>query len=423
MKKRGDKIVIKKRGLLCLKNKENLDLGHIILYEPYKNILTKFYELSINPQAIEFDPISRIFDGLESVSEEFKYYYEALLGVTSYYQHSQGGRGKYIEKRFSTLVETCSINIKISEFPLWLEHPTLHRKKGIFTLNGLTRTEKRAIRTIEWNYHGREDETTDVGNILRDKNTIVLVEIKNRVDSGGTAARREIWTKKFRTILDLLRNDSLFEKNGQRYSLADILINNGYEKIEIYIGILFNVDGTPATLEGDRERGFYSSNREGFRDLLDYARRNNLNVVNIDETNLTLSMSIGDLDITFGALYGDQIPMKLFRKNYSIADLLVLRYDDIWLSQLTSIWERTYLLEHGKNFTTIFKKILLRNREIRMLFNEFIESEGDAELLTSLVNLLLSKYSAEFPNDLCPPKRDREEYLADIIQFVGAVEA
>ena len=414
---------IKKRNLLCLKNKENLDLGHTILYEPYKNILVKFYELSTSPHAIEFDPVSRIFDGLESVSEDFKYYYEALLGVTSYYQHSQGGKGKYIEKRFSSLVETCSINIKISEFPLWLENPALHRKRGIFTLNGLTREEKRIIRTQEWNYYGHEDETTDIGNLLRNDKTIVLVELKNRVDSGGTSARREIWTKKFRTILDLLMNDSLFEKNGLKYSLADILMSYHYEKIEIYIGILFNVDGSPATPEGDKEKGFYSSNREGFQDLLNYIQKNKLDTVNINDSNLTLSIDIGNLHITFGALYGNQIPIKLFRKDYSVSDLLVLKYDDIWISQLTSIWERALLLERGENFTIIFKRILLRDSQIRNLYNIFIESEGDVKSLKDLVNLLLSKYSSEFNGDLCPLQRDCEEYLADIIQLIGAVES
>jgi len=416
-------MVIKKRNLLCLKNKEKLDLGHLILYEPYKNILVKFYELSTNPHVIEFDPISRVFDGLESVSNEFKYYYEALLGVTSYYQHSRGGRGKYIEKRFSSLVETCSINIKISEFPLWLDNPALHRKKGILTIDGFTREEKRKLRLNEWNYYGHEDETTDVGNLLPDEKTIVLVELKNRVDSGGTAARREIWTKKFKTILDLLKTDSLFEKNGHKYSLVDILRNYGYERLEIYIGILFNVDGSPATSKGDQEKGFYSSNREGFWDLHNYIKDSNLNIIHVCETNLSLSVKIKNLQIIFGALYGNQIPMKLFRKKYSISDLLVLRYDDIWLSQLTSIWERAFLLEYGKNFTTIFEKILLRDREIRVLFNEFIETEGNLESLNNIVNLLLSKYYSEFHNDLCPPQRNREEYLADVIQFIGAVKS
>ncbi len=32
-------MTIKKRNLLCLKKKENFDIGHLILYEPYKIIL------------------------------------------------------------------------------------------------------------------------------------------------------------------------------------------------------------------------------------------------------------------------------------------------------------------------------------------------------------------------------------------------
>jgi hypothetical protein len=92
---------IKKRNLLCIKRREGLDLGHMLLYNPYKNMLQNFVELMINPKAIEFDPVSKVFSGLESVSEDVKHYYEALLGVTSYYQASKGGRGKYIEKKLS----------------------------------------------------------------------------------------------------------------------------------------------------------------------------------------------------------------------------------------------------------------------------------------------------------------------------------
>ena len=78
-------MAIRKRNLLCIKKKENLDLGHILLYEPYKNILSNFVDLATNPKAIEFDPVSRAFSGLESVSEDIKHYYESLLGVTSYF--------------------------------------------------------------------------------------------------------------------------------------------------------------------------------------------------------------------------------------------------------------------------------------------------------------------------------------------------
>ncbi len=412
-----------KRNMLCLKNKENLDLGQVILYEPYKNILLKFYELATDPKAVEFDPISRIFDGLESVSDEFKYYYEALLAVSSYYQHSKGGKGKLIEKRLSSLVETCTVNIKMSEIPLWLENPALHRKKGIFTLNGLTRDEKRIIRLSEWSYIGNEDSTTDVGNLIAPESTIVLMELKNRVDSGGTAARREIWQKKFVTLLKLFQKAKLYKRSEEEISFKELISKFGYRSVEIYLGILFSVDGTPATLKADKETGFYISNKEGLRDLLQYVQNTTIEIIHIDWDRVEVILDWNGMRIKIGALYGNEIPLKLFRKKYSITDLLVLKYDDIWLGQLMSIWERSVLLKKKTNFSVSIKAILLRDEIARILYDEFIESEGEEESLRDLVDYLLDNYPTLFSDIFCPEQRELKEYLGDVIQFVGAVEA
>ncbi|MEO0126809.1 MAG: hypothetical protein ABIL44_03550 [candidate division WOR-3 bacterium] len=66
-----------------------------------------------------------------------------MRGVTSYYHHSQGGRGKYIEKKIASSFETCSLDIELSKLPFWLEYPLLHKKKGIFTQQGLSSEEKK----------------------------------------------------------------------------------------------------------------------------------------------------------------------------------------------------------------------------------------------------------------------------------------
>jgi len=94
--------MIAKRNLLCVKAKNKLELGQKLLYEPYKNILINFKELCININAKDFDPVAKVYDGLLSVPVEIREYYEALLGVTSYYQHSQGGKGKYLEKKLAS---------------------------------------------------------------------------------------------------------------------------------------------------------------------------------------------------------------------------------------------------------------------------------------------------------------------------------
>ena len=186
--------MITKRNLLCVKGKEKLDLGQLLLYKPYKNILENFKELCINVDAKDFDPVAKVYGGLLSVPSEIREYYEALLGVTSYYQHSQGGRGKYIEKKIASSFDTCSLSIKLSELPFWLEKPSVHKKKGIFTLQGLTLEEKKILRTIDWDWLGNKDISIDVGSIIQNEKAVVLVELKNRVDTGGTAGRREIWS-------------------------------------------------------------------------------------------------------------------------------------------------------------------------------------------------------------------------------------
>jgi len=167
--------MIAKRNLLCVKAKNRLELGQILLYEPYKNILMNFKELCINVNAKDFDPVAKVYDGLLSVPVEIREYYEALLGVTSYYHHSQGGRGKYIEKKIASSFETCSLGIELSKLPFWLKYPSLHKKKGIFTQQGLSSDEKKILRTIEWDWLGDRDVSTDVGSIIKDEKTMVLV--------------------------------------------------------------------------------------------------------------------------------------------------------------------------------------------------------------------------------------------------------
>ena len=422
-------MAVKKRNLLCLKRKENLDLGHLLLYEPYKNMLLKFVELAINPKATEFDPISRAFSGLESVSEDIKHYYESLLGVTSYFQASKGGRGRYIEKKISSVMKTCSLDIKLSELPIWFTYTDLYRKKGILTMNGLTNEEKSKLRRIDWDWIGDRDEKIDLGNFLSDKNTVILVELKNRVDSGGTSARREIWTKKFRTILDLLSNINrkLYREGDKQFSLVELIRHFDVRNIEIYIGILFNVDGKLANKHSDKAKGFYSSSEEGYRDLKrQIDSLNNIEIKEESYDNLSLILCIKDFEnisIKFGVLYGNEVPKTLFRREYSISDLLILRYDDIWLSLLTVINERTFLLKFRTNYMTIFKDIIRRDWKVRKLYDEFITSEGTESSLNKLVNYLLKNRQNDFPTCLFPSQRQRDEYMADVVQILGSSEA
>jgi len=426
---------IKKRNILTIKKKESLDLGHLLLYEPYKNILYNFLELATKKEAKNFDPIAKVYHGLLSVPMEIREYYEALLGITSYYQASKGGRGRYIEKKLASMFQFCSLDIKVSQIPFWLTYPDIHKKKGIFTNQGLSGDEKRLISTFNWEFIGETDEESDIGNIIKDKKKIVLMEIKNRVDSGGTAARREIWTsQKFGIIISyLIEDEKIYTKHNDniyKFTFAEMLLNFDIHNLEMYIGILFDINGQPASIFADKINGFYSSSKEGFEYLTNKIQSSGkFNVLNKDEENLIVEArhKSSGIILICGPAYGDEVAEKLFNKKIPISDLLLLKYDDIWFSQLIAINERRNLLKYGKNYIILFKEILKKDYEARKLYDEFVKSEGSYNDLVKIVNYILTKYYDEFADyfvkDLCPNYTDKEEYLADVIQFVGCVEA
>ncbi|MEW6685975.1 MAG: hypothetical protein AB1393_07200 [Candidatus Edwardsbacteria bacterium] len=417
-----------KRNLLCVKAREKLDLGRLLLYEPYKNILVKFKELCMDINAKDFDPVAKVYHGLLSVPPEIREYYEALLGVTSYYESSHGGRGKYIEKKIASSFETCSLDIELSKLPFWLEYPSLHKKKGIFTQQGLSSDEKKILRTIEWDWIGDRDVSTDVGSIIHNERAMVLVELKNRVDTGGTAGRREVWTsEKFGIFVEYLKsNKKLFRKSGKEFSLAELLENFGIEHLEIYLGVLFDKGDRPATLESDKINGFYSSSKQGFEYLQNLVKQSStIKIVSEDPENLQIELDsvYSDLKVKIGTLYGNDISLKLFRKSFPVADLLLLKYDDIWLSQLITIDERTMLLKYRKNYMSTFLDLLKRDKDLRIMYDNIINSECEEGELNAIVNYILDKYTAIFEDKMLPTGREKVQYLADVIQVLCAAES
>ena len=163
------------------------------------------------------------------------------------------------------------------------------------------------------------------------------MEIKNRVDTGGTAGRREIWTsEKFGIFIGYLNsNKKLFRKKGEEFSFIELLEHFGISNFELYIGVLFDKSDNPATVETDKFHGFYSSSKKGFEYLKNLIEQSQtISIVREDSINLQMELSLtySNLKVNIGAVYGNDIPPSLFRKSLPVSDLLLLRYDDIWLS-------------------------------------------------------------------------------------------
>ena len=212
------------RSVLTLKDENDLSYEDLLLYHPYKNIVQNLYRLSTDKKANLFDPISREFNGIDNADEYIKYYYEALLGVTSYFQASKGGRGKYIEKKLASVSESCCLNSKLSELHHLLNYIEIIRKKKLSGKSSLSEEETKKILLSKWNFIAEEDETTDLCSLFICDGSISFLELKNRIDSGGTAARREIYDTKFRKILEYFINSKpIFRLEKKTYSLLEFI--------------------------------------------------------------------------------------------------------------------------------------------------------------------------------------------------------
>jgi len=67
--------------------------------------------------------------------------------------------------------------------------------------------------------------------------------------------------------------------------------------------------------------------------------------------------------------------------------------------------------------------LLKRDRDLRIRYDNLINSECKVKELEDIINYLLGKYSTYFENSLLPAGKAKEGYLADIIQVICACEA
>jgi len=151
-----------------------------------------------------------------------------------------------------------------------------------------------------------------------------------------------------------------------------------------------------------------------------------IKIIDQEPDNLKMDLSLNyakELGVKIGALYGNDITLKLFRKNFPVSELLLLSYDDIWLSQLITIDERAMLLKYQKNFTITLLDLLKKYKEVRVNFDAIIDSECGENELNDAVNYLLDKYNSIFEDKMLPHGKNKKGYLADVIQFLCAVEA
>lgn len=401
---------------LLIKKKSNLKDYEKLLYDAYSTTIKNILLIASKLKSKKFDPVKILFWGLNNISkdEDYKKRYISILEITEYFHAAKGQRGKFLEKMLALKSENGICSIRLSEIPLWLENPKLLAKKKIFNKENLTNDKKLEMRNLnkKWKFLGGKDDNIDFDIGHLDKDKITLFEQKNRVDSGGTSARREIFSAKVLPLLRRIKSDKdLFEINKkEKLNFEEFIKKFGIKKLIIFDGILFNKDGTSATVEGDKRDGFYSSRKSEFRETLNFLNQNNeyFEILDSNEQDLSINIKIKDsnFEISMGVAYGDDIPNKLLSLDFSLQDTIIPGFDDLWLAFKIGIDEREIIEREGKNNIIKLKEFSETNKEFKGLCEKFRREEGKKEILNEMLELINKENVVEV---------NKEGYLKDLL--------
>jgi hypothetical protein len=258
----------------------------------------------------------------------------------------------------------------------------------------------------------------DLVNVIDDK--LIILELKNRVDSGGSGAREEALSKKFFAICKSIEDgEKIFEYQGRDYDFAEMLGLFKIKKIEMYLGLLYNISGKEAALIDDKSKGgFLSSSKTCMEN---YAGSKHLSIkVNFNPENLSIFFQKGSLLVSIGMLYGNEVIQKFTTKQLNLNSIInkvfANSWDDIWLSCNLAISQRALLLEYNKNHITEIKKLIHNDQEFSPICSKFRNNPSDLKTLRDVIDNIQTK--ADFSN--MPPMSNQEGYLADCLYLLTA---
>ena len=412
----------RERNFLCFKDKKDFDNADEWIFDAYHTPLLKLYHLSIveDAQIGRIDAIRSYYNGLTNAPKVIQDYYRAFLNVSSYFQSSKGGRAKAIEKIIASQHTSCVVGVDfMSDLPLLLRDPSLLKDK---------KKSKRSKRgEINIKYVGKERLNFDLVTFFSDKRRIVILELKNRVDSGGTSARVEAWDK-FKKLFNHLQNSELLylDDKKEELTMLNVLKQFKISKIEIAFGLLFDkVAQRPADMNSDA-RGFISTIKGEYTSLKNLMQKANSNSSCFLDDQLIASVHIDGIKFSVRPIYGDQCISFITGKEKKISELFNWEngYDDLRVAQLTSVVEREVLLTQRRNASLLVKEILEKDTDFSLLLDKYVQSGGDLPILEKIITLLQTRYSDKIEE--ISELYDRTLYVrrdyADINYIIDAVQ-
>ena len=355
------------RNILVLSAQSTLTKEESWLREGYENIVAKLVKLSISTDE-RFDPIASRYYGIHSIKADSAQY-KALLELTSYFWASKGGRGALLEKVIAdTAGRYAANNVPLKSLPAMIS---------------ARNTSSNSVEFGGWSLSKHKTLRFDLVNVVNDE--LIILEIKNRVDSGGVGAREEAFIKKFFTICDLaLKGSTLFKHNEKEYTLTDMLSSLKIKSLSMHIGLLYGIDGREASRDSDR-KGFGSRSKNV---LLAYCEGIGIDRINLDRENLGLSFQADGIQFAIESTYGNDVLTKFMRCDNVSTNLVMNKiftniWDDIWLALSTTIYELTLLRKNGTSNLLSIDSLYQSDNEFKVAVLKIAEEPMNITVLNS----------------------------------------
>jgi len=398
--------------LICKEPRNEIEAG---LKRMYLKRVQEMFKRTVSLESI-FNIFDEVFHGLSQaslVSENLYSFYESLLTITSYYQHSQAGRGSLVAKLLEELGTTEKIEFE-------------------FALMKLPRWLGQAIKL-------EESELTkqkfDIVN--KSKDNLAFCELKMKVYSGCTAGRVELM-EKFNKFTKLIIGNQSFR---------NCIKNAGIRSVFLIGGILFDIQGELATTQKDQEWGIcYNGLLRGKNDIIKTLKDKNVQY-KVDEEKLPekaflIEFVVDSIKVNIIAAYGNEVIKSLFvgKQKYDIEhfkkQLEEMLYDDLWLGQIITMSERAMLDKNFKKNKNLNNYVIsiLKNNEILLEVKKFQLSRSNRTLdeVTDRAIEMIKQYDKNLL-DISPTPAEIiikssgedyniKDYVADIIQFLSCEE-
>lgn len=398
--------------LICTEPRNEIEAG---LKRMYLKRVQEMFKRTLNMESI-FNIFDEVFHGLSQaslVSETLYSFYESLLTITSYYQHSQAGRGNLVAKLLEELgtSEKMEFEFALIKLPQWLGQ------------------------TIKLEESELTKQKFDIVN--KNNDNLAFCELKMKVYSGCTAGRVELM-EKFNKFTKLIIGNQSFR---------NCIKSAGIKNVFLIGGILFDIQGEPATTQKDEEWGIcYNGLLRGKNDIIKTLKDINVQY-DIDEEKLPekaflIEFVVDDIKVNIIAVYGNEVIKSLFvgKQKYDIEhfkkQLEEMLYDDLWLGQIITMSERAVLDQNFKKNKKLNNYVIsiLKNNEMLSEVKKF-QSNRNIRTLEGVTQRIIEKIKqcdkdlldirptpAEIIINSSGEEYDVKDYVADIIQFLSCKE-